>query len=125
MAKISVADEKGIRIIRVKGKLVLGEGADALHETVDRSLEEGKTKIIVSLAEITHLDSSGLSELIVSKKHAVDRKAAMKIVLPKKDQPRNVLLLTMLHKVFECFDTEEEAMAAFEQKEIPEPTGAR
>jgi anti-anti-sigma factor len=68
--------------------------------------------LLVNLGKVTHLDSSGVGELVSSYTTATSRGAKLKLVdLPPK--VRDVLTITQLNTVFDVYDTEDEAIASF------------
>jgi len=48
------------------GKITIGEGSVALRTAIRRLLEEGKKKILLNLAKVGYIDSSGIGELVSS-----------------------------------------------------------
>ncbi len=48
----------------MKGRIVLGDEIGDLREAVHKLVEEGKKKIILNLADVDYIDSSGVGELV-------------------------------------------------------------
>ena len=51
-------------ILDLHGKILIGEGDDALREAVTKLADSGKTKILLNLAEVPYVDSAGLGEIV-------------------------------------------------------------
>ena len=51
-------------ILDIQGKILIGEGDDALREAVTRLVESGKKKILLNLADVPYVDSAGLGEIV-------------------------------------------------------------
>ena len=51
-------------ILDLHGKILIGEGDDALREAVTKLVDGGKTKIVLNLAEVPYVDSAGLEEML-------------------------------------------------------------
>ena len=51
-------------ILDLHGKILIGEGDDALREAVTKLADAGKTKILLNLADVPYVDSAGLGEIV-------------------------------------------------------------
>ena len=51
-------------ILDLHGKILIGEGDDALREAVTKLADSGKTKILLNLADVPYVDSAGLGEIV-------------------------------------------------------------
>ena len=51
-------------ILDLHGKILIGEGDDALREAVTKLSDSGKTKILLNLADVPYVDSAGLGEIV-------------------------------------------------------------
>ncbi|HTQ80256.1 MAG TPA: STAS domain-containing protein [Thermoanaerobaculia bacterium] len=110
--KLSTRQREGITILDLEGKITIGSGDLELRNAVQQALSDGAQKILVNLAKVTTIDSSGVGELVSSYATATGRGAKLKLVnLPAKVQ--DVLTITQLITVFDVYDTEDEAVASF------------
>lgn len=100
-------------IVRVSGRLDLLSAADAKRQ-ITGLITEGHRRLIVSLAEITFIDSSGLGALIGSLKAARLAGGDLRIAQPT-EQAKVILELTMLNRVLRPYTTIEEALVGYEQ----------
>jgi anti-sigma B factor antagonist len=110
--KIEVRTIGDIRILDCSGKITLGEGTMAVRNTVRDLLKGGAKKIILNLAEINYIDSSGIGELMSTYTTVVNGKGQLKLLhLTKK--VRELLTITKLLTVFDIFDDEKAGLASF------------
>jgi anti-sigma B factor antagonist len=102
----------GVSILDLAGKIVLGEGDVQVKERIKDLLSDGQRRILLNLAEVNYIDSAGLGTLIGSYTTVKRDGGSLKLVnLTKRIQ--DLLAITKLITVFETFDNEAEALAAF------------
>jgi anti-sigma B factor antagonist len=102
----------GVSVVSFNGRIVLGPESSALRERVKALLAEGKKKIVMNMANVTYIDSSGLGMLVALHVSARSQAAEMHLSnLGEKFQ--DVLQLTRLLTVFSVYDTEAEAIRGF------------
>ncbi len=99
-------------ILDLHGKILIGEGDDALREAVTRLSDAGKTKILLNLADVPYVDSAGLGE-IVRTYTTVSRKGGKLKLLNLTKKIQDLLSITKLLTVFETYDSENEAVRSF------------
>jgi anti-sigma B factor antagonist len=99
-------------VIDVDGSLTLGDAADALRDKVRSLLQQGEKRLIVNLARVSYMDSSGLGELVAAFATASRQGGALKLVNLTK-RLHDLLVITKLSNVFECFDDEATAVGSF------------
>ena len=82
------------------------------RETV-ANLVKDATKILIDMGNITFLDSSGLGALVAIWRSISSRDGEVKLcrISPS---VRTVFELTRIHRIFEIYDTEEEALASYQ-----------
>jgi anti-sigma B factor antagonist len=101
-----------IRVLDCSGKIRLGEGTMSIRNAVRDALESGTKKIILNLAEISYIDSSGVGELMSTYTSVVNEGGRLKLLhLTKK--VHELMAITKLLTIFEVFDDEKEALASF------------
>jgi anti-sigma B factor antagonist len=110
--KLTTRDVSGVSIVDLSGKITLGEGGVALREEVRKLLAEGKKKIVLNLAEVNYIDSSGLGEL-VSAYTAVKNAGGELKLLNLTSKVRDLLVITKLVTVFDVKDDEASAISSF------------
>lgn len=63
---VSTRTSGDVTIIDFKGRITIGVGDVALRSAVHEALDGGATKILLNLADVTTIDSSGVGELVGS-----------------------------------------------------------
>jgi anti-sigma B factor antagonist len=101
-----------VAILDLSGKLTIGAGDVALRGALLGALEDGHTKIVINLQNVSVIDSSGLGELIRCKATAAAKNAEIKL-LHVNLKARKLLTMAHLVGVFEMFDDEQMAVASF------------
>jgi anti-sigma B factor antagonist len=99
-------------ILDLHGKILIGEGDDALRDAVNRVVDSGKTKILLNLADVPYVDSAGLGEIVRCYTTVSRKNGKLKLInLTKKIQ--DLLAITKLLTVFETYDSESEGVRSF------------
>jgi len=102
----------GVAVESMDGRIVLGEESTALREKVKTLLGSGKKKIVLDMANVSYIDSSGLGALVASHTSARAQGATLKLCnLGTKFQ--EILQVTKLVTVFEVYPSEAAAIASF------------
>ena len=100
----------GIAIMSCHGRVMFGEEATALRDSLKEALKKS-SRLVLNLSDVTYIDSGGLGTLVGVYSSA--RAAGADIKLTGLGQRlRDVLQITKLATVFQVFDTEQEALAA-------------
>ena len=103
----------GVCVVTIEGRIVLGEESHSFREKMKRLLAEGKKKIVLNVADIKYIDSSGLGALVAVYFNAKTQGASMCLCnLGKKFY--EVLQITKLLTVFDVYDTEAAAVNSFQ-----------
>ena len=115
MLKISRQDVDDVVILTLRGKLIGGPEAVGLRDAVKNLVSEGKKKVLIDLAKVTWIDSTGLGTLISAYTTLKKEEGDVKLLrLTKKIH--NLLVITQLITVLEDWDDEEKAIASFKSK---------
>jgi anti-sigma B factor antagonist len=108
--KIDKRVVKGVTIMSCHGRVMFGEEATALRDSLKEALTK-TPRIVLNLSDVTYIDSGGLGTLVGVYSSA--RSAGADIKLTGLGQRlRDVLQITKLATVFQVFDSEREALAA-------------
>jgi anti-sigma B factor antagonist len=99
-------------IVDLQGKLIAGVGAERLRDKLQSLLQQGRRQFVVNLGEVPYMDSTGLGELVHAYATVARQGGALKL-LNATTRLRDLLVITKLVSVFECFDHEAEALASF------------
>ncbi len=110
--KMNVRTDSGVTILEPEGKITIGVGDIALRDTVVECLDGGARNILINLAKVTTIDSSGIGELVSGYTTVTNRGGKLKLLhLPPKVQ--DILQITQLVTVFDVYDDEAEAVQSF------------
>jgi anti-sigma B factor antagonist len=113
--KLSTREQSGVVILDLSGTLTLGEGTSALRNKVRELVAAGSHNMILNLADVTYMDSSGLGELIGAHTTITTAGGEMKLLHLAK-RVHDLLKITKLYTVFEVFEDEAAAVASFAKK---------
>jgi anti-sigma B factor antagonist len=101
-----------VHMLDCSGKITLGEGTMAIRNAVREVLKNGGKKIILNLADVNYIDSSGIGELVSSFTTVTNQSGQLKLLnLTKKIH--ELLAITKLLTVFHTFENEEAAIGSF------------
>jgi len=101
-----------VTVLDLKGRVRIGGGTVSLHKSIRCLVGEGKTEILLNLAGVTHIDSSGLGELISSHVTVKDKGGQIKLI-HLTESLRELMIITKLLTVFDVYDDEPEALLSF------------
>jgi anti-sigma B factor antagonist len=110
--KAKVRDAGKVRILDLHGKIDMGLGETTLREAVDGLIGKGHKNIVLSLRHVEWIDSAGIGQLIRCKKRAKLAGGEVKIMMPS-ERVHGMMVLTCLHKVFDIYHDELEAVGSF------------
>jgi anti-sigma B factor antagonist len=105
-------EREGITILEMKGRITVGKEATALREKIAELTAAGIRNVVLNLAGIDFIDSTGLGALVVCAISA--RKAGGSVKLVNLNR-RNIelLVMTKLATVFEIFSDEQDAINSY------------
>ena len=114
MAELNINERQAgdVTILDMSGKITIGEGSVALRTAIRRLLEEGKKRILLNLAGISYVDSSGIGEL-VSSYTAINKEGGQLKLLNLTQKIQDLLTITKLLTVFDVYDSEADALNSF------------
>src|ERR671932_581325 len=117
MAELDIKERQAgdVTVLDMSGKITIGEGSVALRSTVRRLLEDGKKKILLNLAGVGYIDSSGIGEL-VSSYTAINKEEGQLKLLNLTQKLQDLLAITKLLTVFDTYDSEQEALNSFKDR---------
>lgn len=110
--KITNSEVNGVSVIALDGRIVLGEESNSLREKLKSLVAEGKKKIVLNMADMRYIDSSGLGTLVAEHLSAKTQGASLRLCnLGTKFHA--ILQITRLLTVFNVYDTEAAAVSSF------------
>jgi anti-sigma B factor antagonist len=103
---------EGVNIVDLSGRITIGEGTIVLKDAVRNLLQRNEKKILLNLADVSYIDSSGIGELVSSFTTVGNQGGKLKLLnLTKK--VHDLLSITKLLTVFEVFGDEAKAIQSF------------
>jgi anti-sigma B factor antagonist len=111
--QITTREISHVTIVDLNGRITLGDETGKLRDTVRKLINEGKKKIVLNLAQVDYIDSSGVGELVSSFTAVRNAGGELKLLnLTKK--VHDVLYVTKLYTVFDIKDDEFNAVKSFD-----------
>jgi len=114
MAELDVRERQAgdVTILDLSGSIRMGEGCISLRNSIRGLGEDGKKKILLNLASVKNVDSSGIGELIANYT-TITRDGGQLKLLNLTEKIRDLLVITKLLTVFDAYDNEPEALNTF------------
>ena len=114
MAELNISERQNgdVTILDMDGKITIGEGSVALRTAIRRLLEEQKKRILLNLARVSYIDSSGIGEL-VSSYTAINKDGGELKLLNLTQKLQDLLTITKLLTVFDVYESEAEALSSY------------
>jgi anti-sigma B factor antagonist len=110
--KLTTRQVGDVTVVDAVGRITLGEGASTFRDTIRDLAAGGHKKILLNLAEISYIDSSGIGELVSGFTTLANQGGTVKLLnLTKRVQ--DLLQITKLYTVFEVHDDEAKAVQSF------------
>lgn len=115
MAELDVKERQAgdVTILDLRGEVRIGEGSIALRDAIRNLADTGKKRLLLNLAGVSYIDSSGIGELIANYT-TVSRQGGQLKLLKLTDRVQNLLVITKLLTVFDSYDDEAEALKSFQ-----------
>ena len=110
--KISKREIDGIIIVDLDGPITLGQDNIDLHHTIRALIEQDQKRILLNLAKVTYIDSSGLGELVAGFTSVEKNGGEMKL-LNLTDRVTELMMITKLLTVFDVYDDEQTAIGSY------------
>jgi anti-sigma B factor antagonist len=100
-------------IVDLSGKVTLGDGGDVvLKDKMQSLVQQGRKKVLLNLGEVSYVDSAGLGQIVQSYATVMKNGGSLKLLNVTK-RIKDLLSITKLLTVFECHDSEAEAVTSF------------
>ena len=110
--KITTRQVGDVSVMDASGRITLGEGASSFRETLRELVSKGNKKLLLNLADVSYIDSSGIGELVSGFTSVTNQQGQLKLLNLTK-RVRDLLQITKLYTVFEVFDDETAAVRSF------------
>src|SRR5438067_13073887 len=109
--RISSRTIDGVKVIDCVGRIVFGDEASQLRETVKRELTENN-RLVLNLGDVSYIDSGGIGTLVSLFTSARNAGGDIKLANLTK-RVGDLLQITKLITVFESYDDVQKAANAF------------
>jgi len=100
-------------VLDCSGKLTLGSATATFREAIREAVRDGTSKVILNLDKVTHMDSSGLGEIVWGYTHVTNRGGKL-VLLNMSKKIQTMISLEKLMFVFDMFDDEQKALEGCE-----------
>ncbi len=110
--KIKIRKTDSVAILDLSGKLMGGPDADVFKETIKQLIQEGYKNVLVNLAHVPWVNSTGLGILIAGYT-TLKREGGILKLTHVTDRIESILMITKLGTIFESFSDEETALDSF------------
>jgi anti-sigma B factor antagonist len=105
-------DAGPVTVVDMSGRITLGDGSALLRKTLLDLLQQKRTRILLNLADVDYIDSSGIGELVSGYTSVNSRGGELKLLhLTKK--VHDLLQITRLFTVFDVHSDEHAALRSF------------
>jgi anti-sigma B factor antagonist len=111
--EIRIIEHDHVALLEVAGRID-SVSADEFGAALMGTLDSGQDCIVIDCSQLSYLSSAGLRELVSARKRAVEDSVNgdVRIAAPS-EKVAHVLQMSGLDKVFEVFETQEEAVNSF------------
>jgi anti-sigma B factor antagonist len=110
---IDIREVGHVTVLDVRGRIVLGDEIHQLRDAVRGLIADGKKRIILNLADVDYIDSSGVGELVGCFTTVRNSGGELKL-LNLSQKVQDVLYVTKLYTVFDIRDDEFTAVKSFD-----------
>ena len=117
VSKLQILERRigDVTVLVLSGEMLVDDGDLALRQQIHDLLDQGRDKILVDLAAVTHIDSAGVGMMVAKQKTVRDRGGDLKL-LHLTSRSQRLLALMKLASVFEAFEAEDAAIESFAQQ---------
>lgn len=109
---ISARTVQGVHVLKLNGKLHLGEPVEHLRVMIEEFMNSGENQIVLEMANVPLLDSSGIGALVKNLTSLKQKGGDLKLVNPTKFTIQTLKMIGVLN-LFQVFDNEAAAVEAF------------
>jgi len=102
----------GVTVLTLSGRLVLGNETTLFRSAIEELLEAGKPNILLDLHEVSHMDSSGIGELMAAHSACKRHGGALKLMNIGR-RVETLLQMMSLYTVCEIVPNEEQGIRSF------------
>ena len=110
--KIDLRTVGDVLVLDCRGKITLGDDTQVIRNTISSILESGGKKIVLNLAEVPYIDSSGIGELVNTHNKVIKGGGQLKLLNLTKRIHESLSIMKLLF-LFQVYDSEQSTVASF------------
>jgi anti-anti-sigma factor len=110
--EIHIRARGNVTILDLSGNLIIGRSEESLREKVKQLIAEEHKHLLINLADVPAVDSSGIGAMIKSFTSITEANGKLKLLKPSR-MVRQLLSITGLLSVLETFEDESTAVSSF------------
>jgi anti-sigma B factor antagonist len=110
--QISIRESGDVTIVDVRGRATIGVGRFLLSAHLRKLVAKGARKLLLNLADVRQLDSSGISPVIGTYLCLSRQGGSLKLVCPR-GRVQDVLRIMRVAEFIPTFEDEAQALASF------------
>lgn len=103
-----------VAVLTIRGSLMGGDETDALRKRIYGLNEDKITKVVIDLGKVKWINSTGLGSILSCHTTLVNNGGKLKLARST-EKVRSLLMITQLIKVFENYDSVDDAVKAFRE----------
>ena len=111
--KIKTSEKYGAVVIELKGNVMGGPDTQEFSDLLHKLLDDGKKNVVIDLADVKFMNSSGLGMLISGFTTMKNGGGVFKLANAT-EKINSLLVITKLITIFEHFNSVDEAVESFE-----------
>jgi anti-sigma B factor antagonist len=114
-SKLQIAERHvdDVTVLNLSGELTVDDGDIAFGKHVDALVDNGRSKIVVDLSNVTYIDSAGVGMMVAELKRVRQAGGEMKLA-HLTARSHHLLAMMKLKLVFDIFDDEQAAIRSFD-----------
>lgn len=112
---ISIRESGDVTILDLRGRSTIDGESELLSRWLKTLVANGARKLLLNLANLSQIDSSGVSVIIDTVRSVNGQRENLKLIGPQ-GQTLEVLRVLRLTEIISCFEDETQALASFQPR---------
>lgn len=112
--KMKIREVYNAVVVELKGNIMGGPEASELNTQLHELVNQGKKNVVIDLAEVTFMNSSGLGMLISCLTTVKNAGGELKLANAT-EKIQSLLVITKLVQIFENYDSVDKAVESFKK----------
>jgi anti-anti-sigma factor len=113
--QISIRESGDVTILDLRGRSTIDGESELLSRRLKTLVANGARKLLLNLANLSQIDSSGVSVIIDTVRSVNGQRENVKLIGPR-GQALEVLRVLRLTEIIYCFEDETQALASFKPR---------